>query len=301
MHSGDVIGPHADFFVPPPDGIGPVISASTTLTTDQQPFNLVAASALRLLAGAVPAFLFVWIMQSAFGYKVDAFSRYALATALGLVGVAVAVYFTQFHHTCSYVGRDGIAEFACWDFRRFIVKRLIVRFREAAELRTRLVGQGVGEGHVGATITLTWTDVGGAVRGTLQTSYSATKPEVNQDPLLPIHFVWAAERAWSEYLLPDIQRRLTTVGSAHFNIDKGRSVEVAEGRLTHHGDGRSTDYNTEDIGSISFRFGVVSVNKPGSESRPDGPDSYFTFGYDKMANVRLFLMLVEKVSHVRVD
>ena len=50
-HSGDPIALTADFFAEPPDVIGEVISAETSLTTDQRPWKLVSRLALAGLVG----------------------------------------------------------------------------------------------------------------------------------------------------------------------------------------------------------------------------------------------------------
>src|SRR5436305_1458122 len=60
-HAGDPIAADADFFAPPPDEIGTVITAHSTLRRGQRPFSAPARGALMF----VPGFVAIGLMEMA--------------------------------------------------------------------------------------------------------------------------------------------------------------------------------------------------------------------------------------------
>src|SRR4051794_39269516 len=135
MHSDEHQPRRSDFFADPPEEIGEITSATTTLMLDKEPMSAPVRGAVIAIAaggGGLVGLVIGLVVGNLF---------FAVLIPLGLavIGGLIAWYYTGFSHTCSYVGREGVARFTCSGSRDHISKEEVFEFRNATELRTRLV------------------------------------------------------------------------------------------------------------------------------------------------------------------
>jgi hypothetical protein len=108
-HAGDPLGGNDDFFAAPPPEIGEILSAYTSLRRDRRPM----APGTRLgLAVAVGAAGMVVGLLIALNFQ-DAFWQLFWPVLLAGLGLLITLAATRFRHTCTFVGRAGIASFRC--------------------------------------------------------------------------------------------------------------------------------------------------------------------------------------------
>lgn len=103
-----------DFFVPPPAEIGEVMSADTTLKTDDQPapfhISYRIAVCLTVATAFLTNFAFDW-----FGLTIltGIWIPRIVAVCLAGCGFAIPFALSKFRHHCRYVGLLGVADFNC--------------------------------------------------------------------------------------------------------------------------------------------------------------------------------------------
>src|SRR5205807_750919 len=132
------------------------------------------------------------------------------------------VLFTRFRHTCTYVGRDGVARFICTGNRDNFSTNEVFHFRDAAELRTAQTRHYHNGVYTGTQYSFTWTDVGGRKRYAISGRHKSEKgnPPAND----PYQFGRAAEVQWTVYLLEETLRTIEERGSVLFNLKGGQWI-----------------------------------------------------------------------------
>ena len=133
-HGDGPIPQDADFFAPAPRSIGPLRSAWTTLRAGKEPLNPGVRLLLIFAVGVGVLLLGVGVvMVCQIG---DDF--WAVAIPIGSGGLAALITWgvTRFSHSCTYVGRDGVARFVCAGSRERLTTQEVFSFRDAVDLRT---------------------------------------------------------------------------------------------------------------------------------------------------------------------
>src|SRR5262249_6577372 len=122
-----------------------------------------------------------------------------LGLGLGAIGATLAVYLTRFKHTCSYVGRDGVARFVCSGDRTQLTVAEVFCFRDATELRTSQTRHYMNGAYQGTDYTFSWTDINGLTKYVI---HGRHKSEQGRPPTGDkFHLAVAAEVAWTMHLL----------------------------------------------------------------------------------------------------
>jgi hypothetical protein len=295
-HGGGPLAAESDFFIDPPREIGPILSAHTTLTVGKKPWSPGArliATGLAGLAGLASASAGVLLVapRAEFWYV-------GVPTVGSLLGAGVAFGRTRYAHTCSYVGRDGVAKFTCAGNRDRITGAEVFSFRDAAELRTGQTKRYVNGAYQGTDYFFTWTDVGGRKRYQIDGTYQKAKgtPPASD----PYHFGLAAEMAWTGSLLSQAQRQVELAGEVAFSLTGGQCVRLAPGRMTLQLGGEPLEWPAAEIEAVVVDKGQVKVK------RADAKEGWFSatgvakFPFDRLANARLFFFLVDRLLGVRV-
>ncbi len=158
-HGGGPLPDGADFFAPAPEEIGPLRSAATTLVQGQQPTPMSSRLFGSILAIGLGIFVGVLIVHG-FGVR-SRFWVFCWPFVLALIGCGAVIVMTGFSHTCTYVGRDGVARFVCSGSRDNLISREVFRFREANDLRTATTLRYVNGAYQNTTYSYTWTDING--------------------------------------------------------------------------------------------------------------------------------------------
>src|SRR5262249_41983960 len=156
-------------------------------------------------------------------------------------------------HTCTYVGRDGIARFVCKGDRDTLSTHEVFLFRDATDLRigqTRHYTNGV---YQNTSYNYTWTDVAGVKRYVISGSHrsQAGTPALKD----PYYFATAGELAWTMSLLDHLQAQLTLGGAIPFQLKGGDHLRVAPGHLTLCLGGQTAELDAQDIAAMNINQG----------------------------------------------
>jgi hypothetical protein len=295
-HGGGPLPNDSDFFADPPEQIGPVLSAHTTLTARRQPWS---AGGRMVVAGfSGMAGLLVGAVIVVLATPRGEFWQILWPTVGTLLGVGIAYGVTRFSHVCTYVGRDGVAKFTCFGSRDRVKNAGIFYFRDALELRTGQTVRYVNGVYQGTDYSFTWTDVGGRPRHVIGGTYRNAKgPPVTTDLY---HYGRAAEMAWTVYLFSQVQRQVELAGSVAFTLKNGHTLRIAPGKLILQMGGEPVEWNAQDIGGVLVDKGVVKIKRADAQEGWFSATGVVKFPFDSLANARLFFHLVDKLLGVRV-
>jgi hypothetical protein len=296
-HGGDPIPDDADFFVDPPQEIGPLLSAYSTLRQGKAPWPLW----LRWMLG-----LFLFGVGAAIGLVIDILNGVHnpiwlvfWPLAFGVVGAAIALLASGFTHTCTYVGRDGVARYVCSGRRDNVGTREVFRFRDATELRTSQTMHYRNGIYQNTTYTFTWTDVGGRQR--YQVGGSHTKKDGNPPTTDFYHFARAAEFAWTMYLIDDAHRQIELSGDVKFHVGKNQWIRVGPGQLTFALGGTEDKWGAEEVGAATVDQGVVKIKRTDAKEGWFSSSGVLKFSFENLANAQLFFHLLDKLLGVQVE
>jgi hypothetical protein len=296
-HGNDPIPGDVDFFVDPPPEVGALLSAYSTLRQGKAPWPVW----LRLMLG-----LFLFGVGAAIGLVIVLLNHVHSPIwflfwplAFGAVGVAIALLASGFTHTCTYVGREGVARYVCSGRRDNLITREVFCFRDAAELRTSQTMHYRNGVYQNTTYTYTWTDVGGRQR--YQITGSHTKKDGNPPTTDYYQFARAAEFAWTMYLLDDARRQVELSGGVKFHVGKGQWIRVGPGRLTFALGGVEDEWDAREVGAATVNQGQVKIKRTDAKEGWFSSTGVIKFSFENLANAQLFFHLLDKLLGVQVE
>jgi hypothetical protein len=290
-HAGKKLAADRDFHAHPPAEIGAVVSAWSTLRQGQ----VIRATWMRVL------FCIQWAIgcQALFELGILIARRYLsaaedmllLARGIGVtfspcVGL-LAAYQTRWRERCTYVGRDGIAEF--WFTSRRHVRCRVLRFADASWLFVHRVEVRFHGAYTGTKYVFRWYAPKRAVmvlKGDHQ-SQQGTPP-----PASHYWFAASAERAWSNFLLARMEEERKRTGFARFTIDAKRSIAVAPGVLRMTNRDKTDEIDSDDLAAVELHHGALRIRtKTASRFFSKG---HYTFDYAKIPNALALLTVIDR-------
>ncbi|HWE36350.1 MAG TPA: hypothetical protein VG406_07230 [Isosphaeraceae bacterium] len=286
-HAGVPIDPEMDFFEPPPKEIGEVRTASSTLKVRQNP----PSTAVRGAALFGPAALAIVILHYVANLTEPIFDIIAFLACFGL-----GWYFTRFSHTCSYVGKDGVARIRCARQRYRIAKREVFLFRDAQELRTSQTRHYHNGIYTHTAYNFTWSGPAGKVFKLEGTYRGEKQPPKPKDPF---HFAQAGEVAWSLAVLDRAQAELERDGAIKFRLTGTDWVALGPGFIDLNLKGQTQRCNAEEVDGVSIAGGVFKVKRKDAKEGWFRSEGVFQFAYGNMANARVFLLALDKLLGLR--
>lgn len=293
-HAGSPLSPKDDFFSAPPEEIGDVISAYSSLKKGVEPMTPGARLGGAIVAGVVGLAIGIVI---ALAIK-NAFFQIVLPLTLGGIGLAIVLLATGFKHTCTYVGKDGVARFTCRGSREEITGDVFC-FKDASELRTSQTRHYTNGVYQGTHYSFTWTDIGGRSRFAIAGQHrSEAGTPANKDQY---HFATASERAWTIYLLNQVGAQLKMSGTIFFGLGGKNWVKLGERRITLHMSGETTECDADDIAEVRIYQGMVEVRRKDAKEGWFSSSGIFKFPYGSLGNAQLFLILMDKVVEVPIN
>jgi len=288
-HAGVPLETETEFFVGPPQDIGQVITADSTLRLGKQPIPPFLRCVLSLLIGGAVVLLIVGIAVMA-GLMLD-----VIIILLGFMGAlvvaAIAFFLMRFKHVCSFVGTAGLARYTLKGGREQEPREELLFFEDAENLttsQTRHYHNGI---YTGTAYEFKWTDADGACLFKLSGQYQSKTG--NPKPKDPFHFARSAENAWNSFLIGRLQSELEEHGFVEFKLNKKDMVRVGQGFLEFHIGGRTERITREDIKNISISQGTFHIDT--HDARWFSSKGKFRFNYGGMANAQLFLFSLERL------
>ena len=294
-HGGASLSAKDEFFVDPPEEIGPVISAYTTLRKGAEPMSQGARLGTAIVAGMVALIIGVVI---ALALKNAPALQILIPLSLGGAALGIALWATSFKHHCTYVGRDGVARFTCSGSREAVTGDVFC-FKDAFELRTSQTRHYTNGVYQGTQYSFNWTDVGGRSRFTIAGRHNSEQgtPAAKDR----YHFAAASERAWTLYLLNQVSAQLKMSGTIHFGLGGKNWVKLGERYISVHMSGVTTECDADDIAEVRIYQGMVEVRRKDAQEGWFSSKGIFKFPYGSLGNAQLFLILMDKVVEVPIN
>jgi hypothetical protein len=218
---------------------------------------------------------------------------------LGGIGLTIALLLTRFKRSCTYVGRDGVARFACAGDRDRLTRSEVFLFRDAMDLRTSQTRHYTNGVYQGTNYSFTWTDVGGVQRYVISGRHNSEKGT----PALTHDYYWAtaAEFAWTLHLLGQLEAKLNLGGGVTFNVNQYDWVRVSPGHLRFSFKGQTFDCPVDEIGQARVDQGMFIIKRIDAREGWFSSEGVFKFPYSQLANAQLFLIVLDKVAGVRLN
>jgi hypothetical protein len=299
-HAGGFIDEEDDLFEEAPSEIGKLVSAFTSLKTNQDPMPMLLRSAIAMAAFIVGfvATAFVVMLINSMRFRLEPILMAMFAgTLIGALLAGIAFWWTRFTHTCSYVGKKGVAIYQCSGDRDNVKEAAFFLFKEATELRigqTRHYYNGV---YTGTDYSFTWSDEDG--KTVYQFSGRYRSEAGTPGPTDPYHFGLMAEDAWTNYLFRDIKRALEADGTIFFGLRGGDFIQLGEGLLILAQAGKKIKLHADDIEKMNIGNGVISIWEVGAKEGWFTNSGIHQFMYADLGNARFFLYALEKLVGIR--
>jgi hypothetical protein len=293
-HSGADLSGKDDFFVPPPAEIGEVVSATTSLRRGTEPMAPGARLTLAIAVGTVGLIIGLVI---AVNLKTP-FWQLFWPVVLGGIALGIALLATTFKHNCTYVGQEGVSRFTCSGHREQASEDTFL-FADASELRTSQTRHYTNGVYTHTAYNFTWTDVGGRVRFVINGSH---KSEGNTPPTRhQFHFATAAERAWTIYLLMQVQAQIKLGGTIYFGLGGKNWVRLGKELIKLHMNGETTECYADEIAQVRIEQGQVQVRRKDAKEGWFSSRGVYKFPYGSLANAQLFIILMSELVGVPIN
>ena len=302
-HAGLAIAEDDDLFVEAPPAIGQVLSAHTTLkkhVRERSIFNIVMFGiALVALAVLVIATTFLLPGRG----RPDGMRPGDVPWLIGvtvLIGIGTAILFSRwirFVHTCTYVGKEGIAVFQCSFRRTHLLRTEVFLFEDAAELRTIATRQFAG-GIIGVSeFAYTWANQHQEVvyRYIARHRHNAKPMQAEED----YHFALMAEHAWTRHLLRDLDEIIADRELLYFPLLFGDFIQVGKGRLILARGGGTVELPAVRIAKVAAGENAITIWEVGAKPNVLVGDGIHLIGRHDLANAEFFLSALEKLLGVR--
>ena len=266
-HEGNPLPPDREFAAAPPAEIGPVLTAWSTVSSAKA----VWPTWLRLVrclsvGGAViaAAELFAWWQWRGDAGEEPRNIVRGIALTVGPVVTLLTAWGTRWLERCTYVGRDGAAEFT---HTGGPVRGKLLRFADVANLKAHLVDVYYNGFYSGSRVGYTWLDAAGKtmlrVRGAY---YRSSKPQPQSRHV----YAHAIERAWTEHVLGRCLAEIERTGSAKFVVDRRRTIAVGEGFVEITKGSKTDRIGRNRLKSAGVEEGTFKVRTTEADDRPQG-------------------------------
>lgn len=299
-HLGNPVRPDADFFQAPPDEIGPLISAHSTLKQGTQPLSWVLQVVLTGFFGVLFSFAF-WLFANF--VNADQPSKRETTTILypcigAVLGMFLAWRHVGFGHQCSFVGEAGVACYTMKHGRKGTVEQAVLRFSDALSLLSRVVPQEFVGLFSWNSYDFQWRDGSNKTRFRLEGAFRRANPRSRHWNAYSLAF--AADLAWTAYLTDIANETIREQGFFQFNLSDGRWVRVGSGylQLNLRG-GEPVRVDRTMVESFHLKQGVFSVRMV--DAAVFGRRGKYSFSLDELENSSLFQLIVSRLTGVRLE
>ena len=292
LHNGEKIPVDSDFFQEPPPSIGEIVSAQSSLVTTKHPFSTMVR--LMLVVGLTGLVFYGCVI----GFRIfvtnpnDADLGYVFGAIAALVTLPLVIYFTRFNHSCTYVGKLGIAEYKLSGNRDNTPKARVLLFEDCQDITTWQLRQYVNGVYSGTQYKNIWRDDEGGELFVLKGNFSSEKG--TPKAISPYWFAVAAEGHWNEFAFDRMVKDYESQGYLDFRVKKKDTVRVGNGYLEFHFGGKTTRLTTDDIKTLSLANGSFTIHT--KEARWFSSKGKFGFEYGGMGNAKLFLFALERLA-----
>jgi hypothetical protein len=298
-HDGSAAGPDDDFMVLPDPSIGEVVSAGTNRTLrgfhKTSAGNRIALAILGLIFGGIAGFL---VTRGGVALLLDLLDVEADPGLLGLVGFAgmavasvvcaVAGFLLPLLFRAkmsSYVGRQGIMRYV--KPKLGSARKEVLAFANAEELKVSRTRNYYNGAYTGTTYNYTWYKGG---RPAL--SIAGMYRDDRNDPIDPVNFAFAAEKAWTRFRLAQVQEQMRQYGVVRFRAGND-FIGVGDGFIEIGWKGAVERLEKAAIASLSLAQGTLIVKRHGAKEGLFRSEGVFRFPVSTMSDFHTFLVALE--------
>jgi hypothetical protein len=193
----------------------------------------------------------------------------------------------------SYVGQQGLQEYV--KYHLVGPKQTVVRFADCMQLqvaRTRHFYNGV---YTGTRFSYVWWDRQAKRAFTIEGQYN---DQIARTPGELVSFAWAAESAWTQHKIAEIDRQIATSGMARFNVGADY-VGIGKGFLEIGWRGQVVRLPRPEIQTLQFETGWLVIKRTGAKEGWFSSDGVFRFPVSGMADFQVFMIVLEEQTGFR--
>jgi hypothetical protein len=283
-HNGSAIAIDADFFVEPPDVIGEIVSAATTLPNSTNSMHPIIHWGLVIGSGAVVAFLIALGTQS-----------WLLGIMLGSIVSWILWLCIRFKHVCSYVGTQGIVKYELAGSRSAIPKENLLLFADAHSLYTSSTRSYYNGIYTGTNYSYSWVKHSGRkyeISGNYR-SEKGTPPEKNI-----WHFANVSESVWTNHILSNLGEQFERYGYVEFPMSGSlQAVRVGEGFMEFVSKKEGAQrVMVADMRDILLDSGMFQFKH--QDSRWWSGKGKYSFQYSNIPNADVFLICLRQFAGI---
>jgi hypothetical protein len=290
-HAGQPLPLECVFVVAPPEEIGAVRTAHSTIRTHTPIFQKVWPRIKGIVFGALCGLVLSNIVCILLIDTHD--PAYVKAVGIAaLVGAVIGLFAAGPKALCTFVGERGVASFLL-DGRTFAVKKQdVFLFPNAADLRVSMTRNYTNGIYTGTNYGHIWNDAHGKQVFLLKGDFYHAKGKPPADS--PYYFALSSEAAWTDYMLAVCTARLAHGESVRFPLKGANYVEVGPQVLELRVGNKSDRMGRDEVGSITVDQGQVMVARTDAKAGflGVGSSGVFKFPYAELANARLFFALL---------
>lgn len=296
-HDSSAIPKDRVFFAKPPETIGRVVSAWSTLRAGKRRRPVGKCS---LWAGSIAGVL-VLLGEFAWVPLVSPRSADAVRLFVNILAAVVAliVFFAMFRFRaqCTFVGEDGIADFEIRGGDEVPTRSGSFRFQDAKDLRSSQTKNYYNGAYTGTSYDFTWSADSRVVYRLSGSYRSEAGTPKSDDPYL---YARLAAAVWDAHLGNRLQAELEANGSLVFAVNSSDSVRVGQGWMEFQFAGRDPQrLTTADIESVKIAGGTFSIRT--HDARWFSSKGKFSFQYGAMSNASLFLRALDVLMGYRFE
>ncbi len=290
-HDGGSLSDDMDFFHPPPDEIGDVQTAFSTLRKTQKPRSL-RMQMIFVMMSAVGGVVLGFVLN--FLVSVENPFLFFLFPVMGLsVGGFAGWGLSGFSHRVTYVGERGIAQISCTGAREKFHTDHMLLFQEAENLRTRVYAHYTNNVYARTDYRFVWTDAQSRV--VLRIAGAHHSEENEPPPESSYHYACSAENSWTVFVMENAKTHLRAADCIRFLLRSGGFVGVGTDHMMISIGGKTERIESSDIKSIDIYGGTFQVRTAEAHESLFRRKGIYEFDYADLANVKLFLITLERL------
>jgi hypothetical protein len=289
-HKGDALDAKVIFFAPPPPEIGNLLSASSEMGANK-------ATKTKPDGVALVHKWFAPFMGLLFGFLIVVSQTNSILWGV-LIGLAVGGGLFWYNRnsgvrpvTCTYVGTQGVAQYAWLDDESKRLTPATLRFEDVAELRTWETRQFINGAYQHTTYGFMWTggsSPDGYGIGGLYRHQQGTPPPHDR-----YYFALAAEHAWTVFSFDRALQNLTQGSNVTFDIKNGDTFTLSKDALELRRKGETIQLGRDDEPRLHVQNGVLTLSSKDTTRSFFGTKGAYSFKYFDVANARLLLVLFD--------
>jgi hypothetical protein len=283
----------------PDPSIGEIVSAGTNRTLrgfhKTSAGNRIALAVLGLIFGGIVGFL---VTRGGAEFLLDLLDIEAdagLLSLVGFVGMVVAAVVCALagfllpllfrSKMSTYVGRQGLMRYLEPKLGR--ARTEVLAFANADELKVSRTRNYYNGAYTGTTYDYSW-----LAAGRPAFRIAGMYRDDRSDPIDPVHFAFAAEKAWTRFRLAQVQEQMRRDGIVRFRAGND-FVGVGDGFIEIGWKGAVERLDKASIESLSLSQGTLIVKRRGAKQGLFRSEGVFRFPVSTLSDFHTFLVALE--------